>query len=149
MCLSLAFGIPRAARAPRVAHLLAGALIGAALLVPGAWLAVHGLPARGLSFPLAGYGPWAVAVTMVAITEEVALRAILQPRAREAFGAGWAMVLTAAVFALIHLPLYGPSALPLDFGVGLVFGGLRQRTGSVAACALGHVVADLGSWWVA
>jgi membrane protease YdiL (CAAX protease family) len=129
--------------------LAVGAVVGGALLLPGAWLAARGHPIRGAIAPAAAYPAWAAAITAVAVAEEMVLRGALQPLARRAVGAGGAIVLTAALFALIHLPLYGPVALPLDLGVGLVLGVLRQRTGSVPACALAHVIADLGAWWVA
>jgi membrane protease YdiL (CAAX protease family) len=134
---------------PHGAALGKGAAIGAALLLPGAWLAAHGYPVRGATAIAGAFPSWAVAITAVAIAEEMVLRGALQPIARRAIGPDGAIVLTAALFALIHLPIYGVVALPLDLGVGLVLGVLRQRTGSVSACGVAHVIADLGAWWVA
>jgi membrane protease YdiL (CAAX protease family) len=52
------------------------------------------------------------------------------------------------LFALIHLPLYGVGALPLDLAVGLLLGGLRIISGGVLAPAIAHVIADLAGGWL-
>jgi membrane protease YdiL (CAAX protease family) len=91
---------------------------------------------------------WAPLVTLIAIGEEVALRAWMQPVARRVMGPTAAIVVVAAVFAAIHAPIYGWVALPLDLGVGILVGCLREYTRSVAACALAHVVVDVGHWWL-
>jgi membrane protease YdiL (CAAX protease family) len=103
--------------------------------------------ARGAA-PLAGVSRthvalWLVAVTAVASSEEIVLRGALWDRLTESHGAPAALVVTTTVFALMHLPLYGWKALPLDLGVGLLLGGLRAFTGGVAAPALAHVIADV------
>jgi membrane protease YdiL (CAAX protease family) len=48
---------------------------------------------------------------------------------------------------VIHLPRYGLAALPLDFAVGLMLGGLRLASGRVLPSAIAHVVADLGAYF--
>ena len=55
---------------------------------------------------------------------------------------------TSLLFALIHVPIYGSGVIPLDFGVGLIFGGLRLWFGGPAAPAAAHIVADLATWWL-
>lgn len=134
---------------PSRAGLVLGAALGVLLLLPGLWLSLHGYPSHPAGLAGVGLVTWAPAVTLVAVVEEVAFRGALQPRLRRFAGPGPALVLSAIVFAAIHLPLYGAAALPLDIGVGLLLGALRERTGSVAGCALAHVIADLGYWWVA
>ena len=133
---------------PRGWTLVMGAGLGLALLAPGVLLRAGGLRGAGESLPPSLLAAWAPAVCLVGVAEEAALRAGLQPLLRRATGAAPAIVGTAAVFAVLHLPLYGLAALPLDLGVGILIGCLRERTGSVAACALAHVVADLGAWWL-
>ena len=56
--------------------------------------------------------------------------------------------MTAVLFALMHVPLYGWHVVPLDLGVGLWLAGLRLATGGVAAPAIAHTVADLATWWL-
>ena len=56
--------------------------------------------------------------------------------------------LPTVAFALLHVPLYGWHVVPLDLAVGLVFAGLRLATGSAAAPAVAHSVADLATWWL-
>lgn len=131
---------------PQSRSLGLGTGLGITFLVPGLALRAWGAPQL---FPdPSSLTTWVPAITAVAISEEVALRALIQPAARAAWGATPAIVFTALVFAVLHLPLYGPAALPLDLGVGLLIGLLRERTGSVAACATAHAIADIGSWFL-
>ncbi|MEA2646750.1 MAG: Type prenyl endopeptidase Rce1-like, partial [Chloroflexota bacterium] len=104
------------------AALVAGSAIGVALLVPGLLLRVSGMHAAGDAVPAGALLMWGPAVCLVAGAEEVALRAGLQPLLRRAAGPAVAIVATAAVFGVMHLPLFGPAALPLDLGVGIVLG---------------------------
>ena len=59
-----------------------------------------------------------------------------------------AVIVTAVLFAMMHVPLYGWHVVPLDLGVGLWLAGLRLATGGVAAPAIAHTVADLATWWL-
>jgi membrane protease YdiL (CAAX protease family) len=119
----------------------AGLIVGPALLhIAG----VHPQPhLSGAGFPL-----WAVVVTGVAVAEEVLLRGVLFTAVEQAVGVKAALVVTTILFALVHVPLYGISALPLDLAVGLWFGGLRVASGGVTAPATAHVLADLAGWWL-
>jgi hypothetical protein len=38
--------------------------------------------------------------------------------------------------------------VPLDLAVGIVLGGLRIATRSVAAPAAAHATADIATWWL-
>jgi membrane protease YdiL (CAAX protease family) len=96
----------------------------------------------------AGLPLWAVVVTGVALGEELLLRGALFAAIDEAVGVKTALVVTTVVFALVHVPLYGMHALPLDLAVGLWLGGLRVVSGGVTAPAAAHVVADLAGWWL-
>ena len=138
----------RLQRPPAPRSLVLGAALGLALLLPGAILRAAGHHTATEVLPAPLLAAWAPAVMLVAAAEEVALRAGLQPWLRSALGPGPAIVATAAVFAAIHYPLYGAAAMPLDLGVGLLIGCLREYTGSVSACWLAHAVADAGAWWL-
>jgi membrane protease YdiL (CAAX protease family) len=120
-------------------------LIGIALAGP-ALTGAGTLP--GLGRPAAPFVPWAAITIVVATAEEVLLRGILLDRVRRVGGVTLAVLVTSAVFALLHVPLYGWHVVPLDFAVGLVLGGLRLITNRVAAPAAAHAVADLATWWL-
>ena len=150
--LAISLSVPAVRRnlasAPRPAALLLGGAIGSALLVPGAL--THDSGAVGLAsfLPRGYFALWVPLIGLISAAEETALRGWLQPLAREAWGPAAAIAICAAIFAAIHAPLYGWIALPLDLGVGILIGCLREYTGSVAACGVAHVVADLGHWWL-
>ncbi len=136
-------------RRPRVSRqvLVAGAAGGALICVPAVLAHVS---ARGLvvSTSTQGFLLWALVVAVVATAEEAFLRGALHDAVARTAGPGVAVVVGAAAFALLHLPLYGWSALPLDLAVGVVLGGLRVHAGSWAAPAVAHVGADLVSWFL-
>jgi membrane protease YdiL (CAAX protease family) len=119
---------------------VAGVATGLVLLLP-----VIGAGASGR--PLSGFWGWGAAIVLIATLEEVVIRGRLQPAWTAEGGPVAGLVLSAAVFALIHLPRYGLGAMPLDFAVGLALGGLRAVTGRVAPCAIAHVIADWGAWF--
>jgi membrane protease YdiL (CAAX protease family) len=120
--------------------LMAGLMVGALLLAP----VVSGpLGAR----PVSLFWPWAVIAALIATLEETSIRGVLYRRLEGEAGTVAAIVVGAAVFALIHLPRYGLSAMPLDTAVGLALGGLRALTGRVWPCAVAHTVADWGAWF--
>jgi membrane protease YdiL (CAAX protease family) len=123
-----------------LAGAVAGIATGLVLLLP-----VIGAGASGR--PLSGFWGWGAAVVVIATLEEVVIRGRLQPAWTAEAGPIAGLVVSAAVFALIHLPRYGMGAMPLDFAVGLALGGLRAVTGRVAPCAIAHVIADWGAWF--
>ena len=91
---------------------------------------------------------WAATVVLVAVAEEVMLRGVLWDAVADIAGIEVTLGLTTVVFALIHVPLYGWHALPLDLAVGLWLGGLRLWSGHLAAPAIAHALADLCAWWL-
>jgi len=127
-----------------------GAAIGLALVIvtfAGAEIAgVSRVP--GLGRADATFVPWAAVTIVVAFAEEAVLRGVLFDRLRRAGGPVAAIVATAALFALMHVPLYGWHVVPLDLTVGLALGGLRLATGGVIAPTIAHAVADLATWWL-
>ena len=131
---------------PRPAALAAG-------LAAGALLVALSLMARSPWQPpvldhAAPFMPWLAVTTLVATGEELVLRGTAWRWIAAAGGDAAALLATSVLFALIHVPVYGPSVVPLDFGVGLLFGGLRIWFGGPAAPSVAHVVADLATWWL-
>ncbi len=96
----------------------------------------------------APFVPWVAVTVLVATSEELVLRGALWRWTADAGGDLAALLATSLLFALIHVPVYGPTVVPLDFGVGLLLGGLRLWFGGPAAPAAAHVVADLATWWL-
>ncbi len=92
-----------------------------------------GFPAASASVPLA---------VGAAVAEEALFRRLAYDRLLWA-GAGTAVVATAVAFALIHVPLYGWAAFPVDLGAGLVLSWQRYASGDWRASGLTHVIANL------
>ena len=95
-----------------------------------------------------GYAGWALATSFVAFAEEAFLRGALYDSILRSSNAVAAILITSLLFAILHLPLYGWHALPLDFAVGLWLGALRHWSGSFVAPGIAHVIADLAGWWL-
>jgi membrane protease YdiL (CAAX protease family) len=127
---------------------IAVGVVGAAVLIAGP-LVLHlsGAPAAPV-LPLSSYPIWAALVIPIAAAEEIILRGVLFEACQRVSGSAGAVAVTSVAFALIHVPLYGPSVLPLDLAVGMWLGGLRLLTGGVAAPVIAHVLADLCGWWL-
>lgn len=80
---------------------------------------------------------------VVALPEEFFFRGYLLGRLEESMGTRTALLLSAALFALGHyLVTFAPGALAVFFP-GLIFGLLRQATGSVLAGTLFHATCNL------
>lgn len=123
-------------------------LLGAAgLIAIPAWLRLSAmLPLTGL--PFTWFPLWAAVVSAVAVAEELLLRGALFTAINSSAGAAAALIITTVAFALLHVPLYGWTALPLDLAVGFWLGALRLISGSVTAPAIAHTLADLAVWWL-
>ena len=91
---------------------------------------------------------WVPLVTVVAAAEEVILRGVLFDALQGRSGMVVAVVVTALLFAVIHLPLYGEPALGIDLCAGVFLGCLRVASGSVTAPLVAHVLADVATAWV-
>ena len=87
-------------------------------------------------------------MSAVAVAEEVLLRGVLWNVTAVRWGDVAALAVTTAAFGLLHVPLYGWDALPLDLAAGLLLGGLRLAAGGWGAPAVAHTLADLAGWWV-
>jgi membrane protease YdiL (CAAX protease family) len=117
--------------------------LGLGLAAQGGWTG----PVVSMTGGMAAFD-WMAVTLLVACGEEALVRGALFRVCLPPLGAVGTVLLTSAVFALIHLPFYGLPALPLDFAVGIWLGGLRLASGSGAAPAIAHSVADLAAWWL-
>lgn len=128
-------------------------------LRPGAPLAQAGVALAGLPLGLIEYAalqpaplapalgraalPALAVIIGAALAEELLFRGLMLRAARRLLGRA-AVVFAAAVFAVLHLGA-SPVAMLLAFGVGLLFGRIVERTGSIlgvtAANGLGTALA--------
>jgi uncharacterized protein len=79
---------------------------------------------------------------LAAVAEEALFRGALYALL-ERHGALLAVGVSAAMFALVHVPSYGPAALPVDLGAGLLFGWQRWASGRWTVPAATHAAANL------
>jgi membrane protease YdiL (CAAX protease family) len=77
-----------------------------------------------------------------AVAEEAFFRGFLFDRLRP-WGVAVSVTVTALTFALIHLPLYGVAALPVDLGAGLLLSWQRAASGTWAVPAATHALANV------
>jgi membrane protease YdiL (CAAX protease family) len=90
------------------------------------------------------FGPWVLPLSILAaVAEEAFFRRVAYRVVERRAGAMVAVVVTAAVFAAIHVPLYGLAAFPVDLGAGVLFGWQRYETGGWTVPAATHVAANL------
>jgi membrane protease YdiL (CAAX protease family) len=100
----------------------------------------------GTAFPVRT-GAWGVELNaLAAIAEEAFFRRYLFARLAQ-YGAAAAVLGTAAVFALVHLPAYGSAALPVDAGAGLLLSWQRWASGRWEVPAATHLAANLLVMW--
>ena len=131
--------------AVRPRHVAAGVLGGVVLV--GAWWLGAGVRLQ-LVANVAALAWWSPVVVAVAVAEEALLRGALFGALQEWRGPRTALAVTSVAFAVMHIPLYGVGAVPLDLAVGLWLGGLRLLTGSWTAPAVAHALADLAGGWL-
>jgi membrane protease YdiL (CAAX protease family) len=135
--LGVAGGVPRRPHSP----------IGFARLDPLAALAVGFAPfvlvrLLGPPVPTVVLPLTVVATTAAAVAEEAFFRRFVYEWLA-VHGAVVAVVGAAVLFAVIHIPIYGPGVVFIDFGAGLVFGYQRWATGSWGIPAMTHAGANL------
>jgi uncharacterized protein len=89
----------------------------------------------------------AVQLLVVGLPEELFFRGFLLHKLEQRFpprrrllggGVGLALVLSAAAFAVIHLPKDGDPRALATFAPGLLFGWMRSATGSILASTITH-----------
>lgn len=83
-----------------------------------------------------------VASAAAAVAEEAFFRRLLYGWLAR-FSAVFAAAASAAVFAAVHIPLYGWSSLPLNLVAGLLLAWQRWFTGGWSAPAVTHLTANL------
>jgi membrane protease YdiL (CAAX protease family) len=79
---------------------------------------------------------------LAAVAEEALFRRLLYARLLR-HGTAAAVLGSAALFALVHLPAYGTAALPVDLGAGLLLSWQRSASGRWTVPAVTHAVANL------
>jgi len=97
---------------------------------------------------------WLVLILLVAnpILEEVYWRGYIYERLRRDGTAKYAILVTSAFYTLYHLlsvipifeGLYGLIAVVPVFIAGIFWGYIREKTGSITAAIIGHVLSDMG-----
>jgi hypothetical protein len=94
----------------------------------------------------------AIQLVTVALPEELFFRGFLLGLLEKRFppkrrilggGVGLALVISAAAFALIHLPKDGDPRALATFFPGLLFGWMRSATGSILASTLAHASSNI------
>ena len=93
-----------------------------------------------------------VQLIVVALPEELFFRGCLLHLLEKAIppkrrilggGIGWALIISAAMFALIHLPKDGDPRALATFFPGLWFGWMRSATGSILAPTIAHASSNV------
>jgi len=133
---------------PRARALAAGVAGAAVLCAAPALMRLSGHTLVLGPPPLGLLPAWAATTVLISLAEEALLRGALMDAVTPWAGELAAVTVAAIAFALLHVPLYGWQAVPLDLAVGVWLGGLRLATGGVAAPATAHALADLAYWWL-
>ena len=88
-------------------------------------------------------GPWSIPLLVgAAVAEEALFRRLIYGRLL-AYGTAVAIAGSAVAFALVHLPAYGTSALPVDLGAGVLLSWQRWASGTWTVPAATHTAANL------
>jgi membrane protease YdiL (CAAX protease family) len=99
--------------------------------------------AMGTTFPAYFAAGPVVAVSVAALAEEAFFRRFMYGWLERREGAPIAVAITAILFALIHLPIYGVAVMPLDLAAGALLGWQRWATGTWTAPLVTHLAANL------
>ena len=129
---SLLVPVPRGVARLRPSVVL-GTGVGAVVLATMVGGRPPAVPFAAWAFPLSIFG---------AMSEEALFRRVAYSWL-ERNGALVAVVGSAALFAVIHLAFYGPPALPVDLGAGLLFGWQRWASGTWTVPATTHAAANI------
>jgi membrane protease YdiL (CAAX protease family) len=76
-------------------------------------------------------------IVIAPVTEELICRGLILRGLLARFSPSRAIIVSASLFALLHL---NPWQIPTALGIGLVFGWVCYRTGSLLLCVLGHAL---------
>ena len=125
----------------------------AALAPPGMCARYHGwrsVPAPVFNPAMIEFA--LIQLIVVALPEELLFRGCLLHLLERALppkrrilggGIGWALVISALMFALIHIPRDGDPRALATFFPGLLFGWMRSATGSILAPTLAHASSNI------
>ena len=119
------------------ARLHSGLVLGVGLAAIALALTTGGRPVPA---PLVA---WALPLTLLAAIAEEAMFRRVAYGALERHGAVVAIGVTALAFALVHVPLYGVAAFPVDLGAGLLLSWQRWASGSWTVPAATHAAANV------
>ena len=118
-------------------------------ILPGWSVAAIGVAAVALAWwtaaPTAPLTVTSVSVALsvlAAVAEEALFRRLAYGELLR-FGVPAAIAGSALLFALVHVPAYGPAAFPVDLGAGLLFGWQRWACGTWTVPAATHAAANL------
>jgi membrane protease YdiL (CAAX protease family) len=114
---------------------------GLVLAIGMAAVVVAGIVA-GAGVPAPTSGLTLFASVLAAVAEEALFRGVAYARL-ERFGAAIALVGSAVLFALVHLPVYGTTAMPVDLGAGLLLGWQRYASRTWTVPAATHAFANI------
>jgi len=94
--------------------------------------------------PSLGIASLIVAITIAPATEEILFRSLLYEPVQHRLGKGWAVVISAALFAGAHLLMVGAGEAVLAlfmvwFALGVFLGALRAQTGTLWGPMLSHL----------
>lgn len=97
---------------------------------------------------------WLVLILLVAnpLLEEVYWRGYIYEKLKMEGRAGYAILMTSAFYTLYHLlsvipifeGIYGMIAAVPVFIAGMFWGYIREKTGTITAAIIGHVLSDMG-----
>jgi uncharacterized protein len=130
--------IPEAPPLAFVALVLAAAL-DVGIVFVGLLGRFGGISLRELGWARILWRDIAVGLIVAAFTEETLFRGYMQPAVQHKLGRWSGLVVVALVFAAYH-GRFAPTMFLGKLGVGLVLAGLRERTGTLWAAALAHVL---------
>lgn len=118
--------------------------VGTAALVTAAGVAAFaaGRLVGGDRAPTPALAGYVVLNTLAAVAEEALFRRLVYD-VLSAYGSAIAVVGSAAAFALIHITVWGPWVLPIDFAAGLILSWQRKATGRWSVPAVTHAAANL------
>jgi membrane protease YdiL (CAAX protease family) len=94
----------------------------------------------GVGVRLTGLG--VATIVVAAVAEEAFFRRFVYGWL-EGRGVAFAILSSAFLFAVVHLPTYGPGVWGIDFAAGIVLGWQRWASGTWTAPAATHVFANL------
>jgi membrane protease YdiL (CAAX protease family) len=126
--------------APSQAHPLSAALV-VGIGVGAVAVAGFASTLPGPALPSMGGMATLALVVGAAVAEEAFFRRLLYGRLLR-WGAAVAVVGSAVAFGLVHIPLHGTAAFPIDLGAGLFLSWQRWASGTWAAPAATHAFAN-------